>query len=133
MNRILLDTVGFLALWNARDQWHPRAAAVFAELSARGSDFCTTSYILLECGNAASRSTFRGDVVEVREQFVADGKLIEPTEADCAAAWADYARGSAGGAGIVDHILFVVMRRLDVTDVFSNDRHFKTAGFNTLF
>jgi uncharacterized protein len=133
MNRILLDTVGFLALWNARDQWHEQAAQAFSDLSARGADFCTTSYILLECGNAASRTTFRADVVEVREQFMADGKLIEPTDADCAAAWSAYARGTMGGAGIVDHISFVIMHRMGMTDVFSNDRHFKTAGFNTLF
>ena len=28
---------------------------------------------------------------------------------------------------------FLVMLRLGITDAFTNDRHFKTAGFNTLF
>jgi predicted nucleic acid-binding protein len=133
MNRVFLDTVGFIALWNARDQWHSDAAKVFARLTSRGVDFCTTTYIMLECGNAASRTPFRGDVVEVREQFLADGKLIDPSPADCEMAWADYAKGSLGGAGIVDHVSFAVMRRLGITDAFSNDRHFKIAGFNTLF
>jgi predicted nucleic acid-binding protein len=133
MNRILLDTVGFIALWNARDQWHLRAGEVFALLTAQGADFCTTSYVLLECGNAASRTQFRSDVVEVREQFMADGKLIDPTEADYAAAWAAYAAGTARDASIVDQVSFAVMRRLGITDVFANDRHFRTAGFHTLF
>jgi predicted nucleic acid-binding protein len=48
-------------------------------------------------------------------------------------AWADYARGVIGSAGIVDHISFAVMRRLGITDAFSNDRHFQTAGFTILF
>ena len=39
----------------------------------------------------------------------------------------------ADDAGIVDHVSFVVMRRLGISDAFTNDRHFKAAGFNTLF
>jgi predicted nucleic acid-binding protein len=61
------------------------------------------------------------------------GRLIEPTLEDWHQAWVAYARGDAAGAGIVDHVSFLVMRRLGITDVFSNDRHFKAAGFNTLF
>ena len=97
MNRIMLDTVAFVALWNASDQWHSRAARVFEELTASGADFYTTTCIMLECGNSASRTPFRNDVVEVREQFLADGKLLDPTPADCAAAWAAYANETAGG------------------------------------
>lgn len=48
-------------------------------------------------------------------------------------AWAAYDRGEAGEAGIVDHISFVVMRRLGLTHAFTNDRHFQAAGFTTLF
>jgi predicted nucleic acid-binding protein len=133
MSKVLIDTVGFLSLWNARDQWNPTATAVFRKLIADGADFYTTSYILLECGNAASRTPFRKDVVEVREQFLADARLIEPTDADQKSAWSDYAREFAGSAGIVDQISFTVMRRLGIADAFTNDRHFKAAGFNTLF
>jgi predicted nucleic acid-binding protein len=130
MNRVLLDTVGFLALWNVRDQWHAQAAEVFTKLTSSGTDFYTTSFILLECGNAASRTPFRKDVLEVREQFIADGKLIVPSEADCDAAWTAFAKSDAG---IIDQVSFVVMRRLGITEVFTNDRHFKAAGFTTLF
>jgi len=50
---------------------------------------------------------------------MADGKLIDPTEADCAAAWAAYAAGTARDASIVDQVSFAVMRRLGITDVFA--------------
>jgi uncharacterized protein len=133
MNMVLLDTVAFLALWNVSDQWHARAATVFQELTATGTDFYTTTYILLECGNAASRKPFRKDLVEAREQFLADGKLIDPTPSDCVAAWSAYSSQAAGSAGIVDCVSFAVMRRLGIADAFTNDRHFKAAGFNTLF
>jgi predicted nucleic acid-binding protein len=55
------------------------------------------------------------------------------TESDIEQAWTEYLRGIAGNAGIVDHVSFAVMRRLAITDAFTNDRHFKTAGFNALF
>jgi len=33
----------------------------------------------------------------------------------------------------VHHVSFAVMRRLGIIDAFTNDRHFRAAGFNTLF
>src|SRR4051794_184483 len=41
--------------------------------------------------------------------------------------------GLVGNAGIVDCISFGVLRRLALTEVFSNDRHFQAAGFTILF
>lgn len=133
MRRVLLDTIGFLALWNRRDQWHEPAAQVFRGLAGEGTEFWTTTHILLECGNAAARTPFRRDVVEVRQHLLAAGKLVEPTESDCATAWLAYSQGQAGEAGIVDQVSFAVMRRLGLVEAFTNDKHFRSAGFITLF
>jgi uncharacterized protein len=43
-----------------------------------------------------------------------------------------YDRGEAGEAGIVDHLSFRVMRRLGLSEAFTNDRHFQVAGFKML-
>ena len=56
-----------------------------------------------------------------------------PTALEDDQAWLDYRDGHAGEAGIVDHLSFIVMRREGITDAFTNDRHFKVAGFHTLF
>ena len=48
-------------------------------------------------------------------------------------AWSGFERGNAAGAGIVDHVSFVVMRRLGLTEAFTNDGHFRAAGLVTLF
>ena len=69
----------------------------------------------------------------LREELLDDGLLIEPSASDCEQAWAAYERGKAGDAGIVDHISFVVMRRLGLTEAFTHNAHFKAAGFVTLF
>ena len=84
-------------------------------------------------GNAMSRTPFRADVDEMRLQLERAGTMFHRTAQEWSEAWQHYARHKAGDAGIVDHVSFIVMRRLGITDVFSNDRHFKTAGFNTLF
>lgn len=60
-------------------------------------------------------------------------RLIEPSEDDWLTAWEAYARGEAADAGIVDHVSFIVMRKMGITDAFTNDRHFQAAGFNSLF
>jgi len=100
---------------------------------ARGARTVTTTFVIIECGNAAARRPYRSFVSQTRQALEASGRLIIPTAQDWEAAWTAYSRGDAADAGIADHISFVVMRRPGITDVFTNDRHFKAAGFNTLF
>jgi len=69
----------------------------------------------------------------LRRTLTQEGLLIEPTAQEIEDAWAAYERGEAAEAGIVDHVSFIVMRRLGITDAFTNDRHFQAAGFTTLF
>lgn len=130
---VLLDTVGLIALWDAKDQWHGIATAAFVALVTSRVPLYVTLPVLLECGNAATRKPYRGTVSVVRDDFAAAGRLVVPTDADVAAGWAAYDRGEANNAGIVDQISFAVMRRLRLTEAFTNDAHFRAAGFVTLF
>jgi predicted nucleic acid-binding protein len=93
----------------------------------------TSTFVMLECGNSAARRPYRSAVARFREEMESAGRLIVATEADWSAAWAAYSRGGPADAGIVDHVSFVLMRRLGITDVYTNDRHFRAAGFNTMF
>lgn len=133
MTAVFLDTVGLVAVWNRSDQWHTAAMTAFTDLLRRQVPLVTTSYILLECGNEAARRAYRARVVALRQQLSASGNLIEPTAADINQAWTDYARRLVGSAGIVDHVSFAVMRRLGLSEAFTNDRHFQAAGFQILF
>jgi predicted nucleic acid-binding protein len=130
---VFLDTVGLLAVWDTSDQWHVVAEAAYLAMMARSRTVVTTTFVLLECGNAASRRTYRGDVCDLRRAMEQQGALIAPSEDDCRAAWGAYERGEAGQAGPIDHVSFVVMKRLGITEAFTNDRHFQAAGFTTLF
>lgn len=133
MKTVFLDTVGLLALWDQRDQWHEAADAAFRQLLTSDADLVTTTFVLAECGNSAARKPYRLDVDQLRHQLELDGMLIAPNEFDWAAAWVSYRRGEAGQAGLVDHLSFCVMRRLGLEEAFTNDRHFQAVGFRTLF
>ena len=133
MTGVFLDTVGLIAAWDANDQWHAAADAAYRALLARGRRLVTTSLVLCECGNAAARRPYRADVFELRKFLVREQLLVDPTPEEVEEAWAAYAQADAGGAGIVDHLSFRVMRRLGFTEAFTNDQHFQAAGFTTLF
>lgn len=133
MNEVFLDTVGMLALWNRRDQWHSAAMSAFEEITLQRIGMTATSLVLFECGNAATRHAFRSLVKSLRIELAESNRLIEPTQVDIEQTWAAYDRGEANNAGIVDQVSFVVMRRLGLTRAFTNDAHFRAAGFETMF
>jgi hypothetical protein len=130
---VFFDTVGLLALWDESDQWHSAADGAFAALQAAHSAVITTSFVLLECGNAAARRPYRQTVNRLRPNLSVAGALIYPTHDDWENGWDAFQRGEADNAGIVDQVSFVVMKRLGLTRAFTNDRHFRAAGLVTLF
>jgi uncharacterized protein len=129
---VFLDTVGMLALWDEADQWHANAQTAFEMLTSARHSVATTTFVLLECGNAAARRPYRNVVAEWRSAMSTNQGLISPTLDDWDTAWKAYERGEANQAGIVDHVSFVVMRRLGIRQAFTNDRHFAAAGFEVL-
>lgn len=133
MSTVFLDSVGLIALWDEADQWHAGASAAYHVLKAARRRLVTTRFVMLECGNAAQRRPYRIDVVQMMRWLTRRGGLLEPTDHDWDNAWAAYERGRPGDPGIVDCISLVVMRRLGISQAFTNDRHFQAAGFTTLF
>jgi predicted nucleic acid-binding protein len=133
VNAVFLDTVGMIALWHEADQWHDAAQQAYDDLRHARREVITTTYVLLECGNTAARRPFRSAVSQWRDTLAANNGLIDPTPDDRREAWEAYDRGEFGNAGIIDQVSFVVMRRLGVSQAFTNDSHFTAAGFATLF
>ena len=133
MSAVFVDTVGLIALWDEDDQWHEPAQRAFLPIGDGLTTLITTPFVLAECGNAAARHPFRVEPNRLREEFESAGTLIWPTTEDWRQAWSAYQRGEADAAGIVDHISFFVMRRLGIAKAFTNDRHFRAAGFEVLF
>jgi predicted nucleic acid-binding protein len=133
MTPVFLDTVGLLALWDTSDQWHEVAENAYQRIVSSRQPVTTTTFILLECGNATARRTYREDVCILRRTLELRNEVIIPTDDDWNIAWNAYQQGQAGMAGIVDYVSFAVMHRLGIRQAFTNDRHFQEAGFETLF
>lgn len=133
MRSVFLDTVGLLATWDTSDQWHDAATSAYSGLVKSKAVLVTTPYVLLECGNAASRRPYRSAVVRLVNQLETANLLIAPTTEVWRQAWTAYDKRLFGEAGIVDNISFVVMHRLGISEAFTNDKHFRAAGFEPLF
>lgn len=133
MRTVFLDSVGLLATWDTRDQWHSIAEPVFCSLLQEGAVLLTTEFVLAECGNAASRKPYRGRVAALRKLLAAQGRIIEIDPQALDLAWRAFGEQNPAAAGPVDQLSFLVMRRLGIIEAFTNDIHFKTAGFKTLF
>jgi uncharacterized protein len=133
VNEVFLDTVGLIGLWDEDDQWREAAERAFRNLVQSGLRPVTTTFVLLECGNAGARRPFRPFVNQLRLDLVESGGLIVPTPVDWEEAWKQYAEHESLRAGIVDHVSFVVMRRLNIPAALTNDRHFQATGFEVLF
>jgi predicted nucleic acid-binding protein len=133
MSAVFLDTVGLLALWDQSDQWHPAAREAYERLKTAQSRLTTTTFVLLECGNAAARRPYRAEVNLLRMELEQRQVVMTPTADEWQRAWEAYHSREFGGAGIVDQISFLVMRRFGLSQAFSNDEHFRAAGFQTLF
>jgi uncharacterized protein len=132
MRRVFLDTVGLLAIWDEADQWHSDAEQAMEALNIT-VEFFTSDAVLFECGNASARKPYRRAVVELRTELKEAGRVLRPSEDELQAAWDAFDQRQYAGAGIVDQISFILMRRYGLTDVFTNDDHFRAAGFFTLF
>src|SRR4051812_32541297 len=102
MNVAFVDTVGLLALWDEDDQWHDAAEAAWKQMLALKVVPFTTPYVLLECGNAASRRPYRTAVDPIRQQFEQAKTLIWPSDEEWDLAWQTYTLQKPGAAGIVD-------------------------------
>lgn len=130
---IFLDTVGILAVLDEDDQWHAPAAAAYEKIVSGRRPLVTIEPVLFECGNAAARRPYRADVDDLRQRLAMQNCVLELTTEDREFAWQAFRSSAYGNAGIVDCVSFAVLRRLGVTEVFTNDRHFTAAGFAVLF
>lgn len=133
MRQIFLDTVGLIALWDSSDQWHSSALIAIHQIITDRVETVTSDLILFECGNAAARKPYRGEVVSLRQDLIRAKGLVAATPIDIESAWNAYERREAAGAGVVDQLSFVIMRRMGITEAFTNDEHDRAAGFVTLF
>jgi uncharacterized protein len=132
VNTVFADTSGLLALLNAKDENHARAARAFGNLRARKASLLTTSVVLVETYALIGRRLGLDALRSFRTEFA---PLIDIV-------WVDEALHNAGldlllerrkrHLSLVDAVSFVTMRQADLDEAFAFDPHFEQEGFSTV-
>ncbi len=129
--RLFVDTVFVIALINRRDQYHRYSIEVAQQFE--GYPLLTTDAVLLEIGNALSRS-YKAEGSSIINEFLLseDVKIVHLTPELFRRAFEQYKIYSDKEWGLVDCLSFVVMRDEKVSRALTFDRHFAQAGFTVL-
>jgi uncharacterized protein len=115
VNAAFVDTSGLLALLNAKDEYHPRAARAFEILRARRAALVSTSFVLVETYALMSRRIGVEAVRSFRSEFAPLLDIV----------WVEDGLHNAG----LD-LLLERRRSLSLVDAFAFDPHFEQEGFS---
>jgi uncharacterized protein len=125
---LFVDTGYVIALINSNDQYHQQALSWATQYDRH--PVITTDAVLLEIGNALSRSA-RAEAAEIINYFqiAPEAKVISLTPELFTTAMCLYTRYQDKTWGLVDCVSFVVMEEMELSVALSFDRHFVQAGF----
>ena len=131
MKPIFIDTGFLIALLNANDAYHQTVNQL--SLKYEGITFLTTDAVLLELGNALSRSGKQqaSDMIRYFQQ-AEEASIMYLTPELFAKGLQLYDKYQDKSWGLVDCISFIVMQELELTEVLTFDQHFAQAGFMVL-
>ena len=116
------------------DQHHARAVQLAHQLKASQTRLVTTQCILLEIGNALSKSKYRMGAIQLLESLEADSsvEIVLLTNDLYVAAFNLFKQRKDKEWGLVDCLSFIVLKNRGITDALTADTHFQQAGFRAL-
>jgi predicted nucleic acid-binding protein len=123
-----IDTGYILALTNTADQYHEHARATSLVVSP---PFLTTEAVLIEIGNALSKTSWRRLGIAALDDLRADPDIeVVPVTTELFERAVDlYSARLDKEWGLTDCISFVVMQDHKLTHALTTDRDFEQAGF----
>lgn len=131
---VFMDSAGFLALWDAGDEFHAAALRLQKSLLGRQRRFLTTEYIVDETVTLLlvrhSHSAAADFLRTLERSEMLRLEWIDPARFHTGAEW--FRKHSDKEWSFTDCVSFAVMRELRVRDAFTTDHHFRQAGFNPL-
>lgn len=129
-----VDTGAFLARYVAGDQHHRRAVRVWKQLERSGSPLFTSNFVVDETLTLLARRTTYSFAAERAEVFYSSRflSILRPDAADEIAAVELFRKFADQGVSFTDCVSFALLKRHRLKQVFTFDRHFRQAGFDTL-
>ena len=131
MKAVFADSFHFIALLNAKDPAHKRAAT---EHGRKNQKIVTTDTILLEVGDALCHPRDRDDFLALHEFLQKDRriKIIPLTPALLERGVQRFRERADKDWPLTDCISFVVMEDEGIHEALTGDQHFEQAGFKAL-
>jgi uncharacterized protein len=128
---IFADTGAWIARFSRRDQYHERAAAIWAKLKDSNERIVTSDSVFVETVSFLGRNVSPSAAVAAGRFLHGWNKLaiLRATKDDEAAALDLLNKFADQSIGFVDCLSFALMRRHRIATAFSFDRHFELAGF----
>jgi uncharacterized protein len=133
-DKAFLDTSYAVALSAPTDELHGKALSLADELDRSRTRLVTTRAVLLEIGNALSRSRHRAAAIGLLDDIENDPIVdIVPLSEDLyIRALRLYSSRPDKEWGLIDCVSFVVMSEQEMTIALSSDEHFQQCGFRAL-
>lgn len=131
MKPVFGDTSYFLAIVNARDQWHVQALAPSRQPPG---PLLTTEWVLMELGDAPASPSARGKFSRLVAALQAqpDVLIVAATHETFTRALALFAQRADKAWSLTDCTSSVVMQEHALESALTADQHFEQAGFRRL-
>ena len=134
MNDVFLDTSYAIAIASKNDSLHQQSRSLAKKIKKENVPIVTTQAVLLEIGNALSKSRQRKLGIDLLESIEnnPNTKIIPITNELYEKTFALFRDRTDKEWGLVDCVSFVVMRDHQMSSALTADEHFIQAGFRAL-
>ncbi|HOP46451.1 MAG TPA: PIN domain-containing protein [Desulfobacteraceae bacterium] len=133
MNTLFVDTGAWFALADTSDKYHDHAINIFPDL-LRNNRLLTTNHVIAETyilirrnlGHEAAITFLNNIAASPRVSKIYSDSLLEKSAEDILRQYKDQ------DFSYTDAVSFAVMNQQGITQAFSFDHHFLTAGFTLI-
>jgi len=131
MEKVFIDTSGWVALFIANDQNHNKAVSMIEGLKNIKAQLFTSDYVIDETVTTIlGRSNHKQSVLA--GEYIINSKILQivPAYAEhFQQAWKLYKHYKDKEFSLTDVISFIIMKALNINKAFTFDRDFEQAGF----
>lgn len=129
-----LDTAFAIALISPKDAFHETALKLAKQVEKNKTRLVTTRAVVIEIGNALSKSSTRKSAVALIDSLEADEtvSIVPVSDEIYNDAFKLFRSRLDKEWGLTDCISFVVMKQQGITKALTADQHFQQAGFIAL-
>lgn len=133
-DKVFVDSGAWIALAEAADPLHERAAAHWQDMTRGGARPCTSVPVILETFTFLDRRGSRNLALRWRASLdtIRRFEVMACSAGDLGQAWPFLERKEFHRLSLVDATSFVLMQKHRIRIAFAFDAHFDVAGFRCL-